>query len=200
VRLFSTLKAGPAATRRPPWNRPHPSGHRGRSSEEVLTKRLGNLGFTKPKGLYATKRGERLAVLRLGKFATLRRSVGVGAAGSWRSCGSRAPPASASCSAGDGLGGHIGTALGGMPGQDLGLPGWHGVGKARPLRQVNDVCPTGTSAPGGAGRRHGPVWLASRPVTPGRVPPWNRAGRPARPSHTHDGCGGALETPPPPRT
>jgi hypothetical protein len=34
------------------------------------------------------------------------------------------------------------------------------------------------------------------PVTSGRVPPRSRADRPAPPSYAHDGCGGALETPP----
>src|SRR4029450_9393469 len=35
----------------------------------------------------------------------------------------------------------VGNSPGGMPGQELGLPGSHGAGKARQLRHANAVCP-----------------------------------------------------------
>src|SRR4029453_9947277 len=53
------------------------------------------------------------------------------------------------------LGRSVGAAIGGMPGQDLGLPGPHGAGQTRQLRQMDTLCPAVEAVQRGAGCWHG---------------------------------------------
>jgi hypothetical protein len=52
-----------------------------------------------------------------------------------------------------GLDGPVGAAIGGMPGQELGLPRLDHAGKPYQLRHANAVCPTVETLERGAGRR-----------------------------------------------
>jgi hypothetical protein len=105
-------------------------------------------------GLSAAKCGEQLrrrAVRCVGHWS---RSATAAAGGRWRSCGSRARPAWPSGEQVDGLGGPLGTAAGGMPGQDLGLPGLDRSGRARQLGHANAVDPMIKALPGDQSGRH----------------------------------------------
>jgi hypothetical protein len=52
-----------------------------------------------------------------------------------------------------GLGGPVGAALGGMPGQDLGLPGPHGASQPGQFRELDAIAPAVEAVQGGAGCR-----------------------------------------------
>jgi hypothetical protein len=92
-------------------------------------------------GLSAAKCGEQLRRRAVRCVGHRSRSATAAAGGRWRSCGSRARPAWPSGEQVDGLGGPLGTAAGGMPGQDLGLPGLDRSGQARQLGHANAVDP-----------------------------------------------------------